>query len=156
MKLFSSLMLLVCAPLALAADGGGYPKERVAQFVVEKLDVTTLPSALRPKHEKGKKTFGDYGFLTQKAEDKESLVESPNGGPRYSLKVLQQSHSGIFVCFAQQSTDENAATLQRVLFVKRKNGGNLLKGRESSREFDGCPAIGGAAADTDSESLYGG
>ena len=141
MKLFGSLIFLVCAPLALAADGGGYPKERVAEFVVEKLDVTSLSSALRLKHEKGKKTFSDYGFVTQKAEDNESVVESPNGA-RYSLKILQQNDSSIFVCFAQRSKDGNATSFQRVLLVKRKNANDLLKGRESFREFDGCPEIG--------------
>jgi hypothetical protein len=154
MKLFGSLMLLVCAPLALAADGGGYPKERIAGFVVEKLDVTSVSWALRLKHEKGKKTFSDYGFVTQRAEGNESLVESPNGGARYSLKVLQQSDSGIFVCFSEQSKDGNPASLQRVLLVKRKNANDLLKGRESFREFDGCPVIGGAG--NGSESSYGG
>jgi hypothetical protein len=144
MKLFGSLMLLVCAPLALAADGGGYPKERVAEFVVDKLDVTSLSSALRLKHEKGKKTFSDYGFVTQKADETEALVESSNGGARYSFKVLQQSDSGIFVCFAQQLKNGNAASFQRVLLVKRKNASDLLKGRESFQEFDGCPAIGAA------------
>jgi hypothetical protein len=144
MKLFGSLMLLVCAPLALAADGGGYPKERVAEFVIEKLDVTTLATALRLKHEKGKKTFSDYGFVTQKAEENEAHIESPNGGARYSFKVLQQNDSGIFVCFAQQSKDGNATSFQRVLLVKRKNSSDLLKGRGSFREFDGCPEIGAA------------
>jgi hypothetical protein len=151
MKLFGSLLLLVCAPFALAANGGAYPNERVAEFVVEKLDVTTLTTALRLKHEKGKKTLSDYGFVTQKAEENEALVESPNGGARYSLKVLQQSDSGIFVCFAQQLKDGSAASLQRVLLLKRKNPNDLLKGRESFREFDGCPVIGS----TDGGSSYG-
>jgi hypothetical protein len=152
MKLFGSMMLLVCAPLALAGNGAGYPKERVAEFVVEKLDVTTLPSALRPKHEKGKRTFSDYGFVTQKAEANEFFVESPNGGARYSLKVLQQSNSGIYVCFAQESKDGSGTSLQRVVLLKRKNESDLLKGREAFREFDGCPVIGGA----ESGSSYGG
>jgi len=148
MKLFGSLMLLVCAPLALAGNGAEYPNEHVAAFAVEKLDVTTLPSALRPKHEKGKKTFSDYGFVTQKAEENESLVEAPNGGARYSLKVLQQSDSGIYVCFALQSKDGSAASFQRVVLLKRKSASDLLKGRESFREFNGCPEIGGAGGDS--------
>jgi hypothetical protein len=41
-----------------------------------------------------------------------------------------------------------------VLLVKRKNANDLLKGRESFREFDGCPVIGGAGSG--SESSYGG
>ncbi len=31
-------------------------------FVVEKLDLASLPSTFRPKKEKGKKTFADYRF----------------------------------------------------------------------------------------------
>jgi hypothetical protein len=37
-------------------------KIKVAEFVVETLDVTALPPAIRPNREKGKKTFGDYGY----------------------------------------------------------------------------------------------
>lgn len=143
MKLFGGVMLLVCAPLALAANGGGYPAERVAEFVVEKLDVTTLPEALRPKHEKGKKTFGDYGFVTTKAGGDESLMVSPGGGARYTLKVLQKSDAGIYACVAQESKDGSAASFQRVVLLQRHHANELLKGRESFREFDGCPAIGG-------------
>jgi len=152
MKLFGSLMLLVCAPLALAANGGGYPTEGVAEFVAEKLDVTTLPAAVGPKHEKGKKTFGDYGFVIRKAEGSESLIESANGGARYSVKVLGHSDSGIYVCFAQESQEGNAASFQRVLLLKRNHPNDLLKGREAFREFNGCPAIGGA----EESSSYGG
>ena len=151
MKLFGSLMLLVCAPLAMAANGGGYPTERVTEFVVESLDVTALPEALRPKHEKGKKTFGDYGFVVQKVEDNKSIIESPKGEARFSLKVLQQSDSGIYACMAQASKDGNAASFQRVVLLKRHHANELLKGREAFREFNGCPVIGGV----DTGSSYG-
>ena len=43
------------APLAMARENPSYPREKFAAFVVEKLDVTTLPSAYRPKKENGKK-----------------------------------------------------------------------------------------------------
>ena len=52
-------MALACAPVALAGNGAAIPKENVAEFVSKKLDVTTLPSKIRPKPDKKKKTFGD-------------------------------------------------------------------------------------------------
>jgi hypothetical protein len=67
MKLFFGMIGLACGSLALANSNVPYPKENVAQFVVEKLDVTTLPFSIRPKPEKRKKTFGDYGYVTRRA-----------------------------------------------------------------------------------------
>jgi len=65
MRLFCGAVALPCVPMALAGNNVSYPKEKVAEFVVEKLDVTTLPSAIRPKPEKRKKTFGDCGYVTR-------------------------------------------------------------------------------------------
>ena len=47
------------APLGTARENAAYPNEKLAAFVLEKLDVTSLPSSYRPKQEKGKKTFAD-------------------------------------------------------------------------------------------------
>jgi hypothetical protein len=38
--------------LALARNGAAYPKEKVAEFLVEKLDVTTFPPEIRPSRKK--------------------------------------------------------------------------------------------------------
>lgn len=59
MKLKFVIAALLCATLAIAEDKAAYPKENVPQFVLEKLDVTSLPSMFRPRKEKGKKTFAD-------------------------------------------------------------------------------------------------
>jgi hypothetical protein len=80
MKVMSGVFLLVCMPVAVPKSDEAYPKERVAEFVVERLDVTSIPSAIRPKREKRKKTFGDYGYVTRKLADNKALVEAPQGG----------------------------------------------------------------------------
>ena len=142
MKLFCGVIALACVPAALAGNNVPYPKENVADFVVKKLDVTTLPSAIRPKPEKGKKTFGDYGYAAHQLDEKEALVETTPGGSQIKVRILEQKSSGIYVCV--QGPGENAASgqIQRVYFLKLKNANGLLKGRESWKEFDGCPAIG--------------
>ena len=142
MKLFCGVMALACVPAALAGNNVPYPKENVAEFVVKKLDVTTLPSPIRPKPEKGKKTFGDYGYATRQMDEKEALAERTPGGLQINVRILEQKSSGIYVCV--QGPGENAASgqTQRVYFLKLKNANGLLKGRESWKEFDGCPAIG--------------
>ena len=61
MKLLYGSVVLVCAPFVVAGDDAVYPTEKVAAFVFEKVDVTSLPSAIRPKTIRGKKTFSDYG-----------------------------------------------------------------------------------------------
>ncbi len=56
-KVLLGVVALSYALSAVAANEAVYPKEKVAAFVVEKLDLTSLPSAFRPKKEKGKKTL---------------------------------------------------------------------------------------------------
>ena len=155
MKLFCGVLALACVPVALARNNSAVPTEKVAEFVVEKLDVTTLPSSIRPKPEKKKKTFGDYGYTTRRVEEKETLVEATPGGAQIKIRILEQKGSEIYVCV--QGTGKNASSgkIQRVFLLKIKDADGLLKGRESWKEFDGCPAIGGADSDSASGG-YGG
>ncbi len=149
-KLLSLVVALSYAPLVVAGDEVAYPKENVAAFVVEKLDLTSLPSAFRPKKEKGKKTFADYGFTAQTVNENEAVVEAAGGGTRLALKVLDQKSSGIYVCVAEPGENGSKAKTQSVLLLKRKDSKALLKGRESFREFAACPAIGGSDSSSNS------
>ena len=144
MRLFCGVMMLTCSGVAmLAGNNAPYPKEKVAEFVVEKLDVTTLPPAIRPKREKGKKTFGDYGYATRQVDEKEALVEAAPGGAQISIRILEQEASGIYVCAGNTAKDESNGHIQRALLLKLKESSGLLKSRESSKEFNSCPVIGG-------------
>ena len=51
-KVLLAVAALSYAPLLMAGNEAAYPKEKVAAFVVEKLDLTSLPSEFRPKKEK--------------------------------------------------------------------------------------------------------
>jgi hypothetical protein len=142
MKLICGLIALACVPAALAGNNVPYPKENVAEFVVEKLDITTLPSAIRPKSEKTKKTFGDYGYVTRQQDDKDGVVEAPPLGTPINIHILEQKSSGIYVCVQGQSKNADSSQIQIVYLLKLKKATGLLKGGESWKEFDGCPAIG--------------
>ena len=142
MKLLCGVMALACVPVALAGNNVPYPKENVAEFVVERLDVTTLPSTIRPKPEKRKKTFGDYDYVTRQLDEKEALVETTPGGSQIDIRILEQETSGIYVCIEGPGKNASSGQIQRVFLLKLKNANGLLKGRESSKEFDGCPVIG--------------
>jgi hypothetical protein len=143
MKIMIGTIALACAPLALAGNNGAYPSEKVASFVVQQLDATTLPSELRPKHEKGKKTLGDYGYVTQNVDETSAVVDSAQGSSQFTLRILERTKSGIYVCVNGNTPNAGDANFQRVLVLKRKDSGGLLKSRESGKEFGGCPAIGG-------------
>jgi len=155
MKLFYGLLALACVPVALARNNAAIPSEKLAEFVVEKLDVTTLPSAIRPKPEKKKKTFSDYGYVTRQLDEKQVVVEATSGGSQISIRVLEQKASEIYVCVGGPGKNASSGQIQRVFLLKLKNADGLLKGRESWKEFDGCPAIGGADSDSQA-SAYGG
>jgi hypothetical protein len=150
LKLAWVVAVLSCAPLAIAADKAAYPTENVVQFVVEKLDVTSLPSAFRPKKEKAKKTFADYGFSSH---ENHAIIEAAGGAERLVIKVLDQTSKGIYVCFADPGQNGGEPKTQSVVHLKRKDPNALLKGRESFREFAACPVIGRTDSAADS---YGG
>jgi hypothetical protein len=143
-KAVLAIVALSYAPLGLAGNKAEYPNEKVAEFVVEKLDVTSLPSAFRPKKEKGKKTFADYGFTVQTVAETEAVIEAAGGAKRLAIKVLDQKSSGIYVCVAEPGENGGQAKTQSVLLLKRNDPSALLKGRESFREFAACPVIGGS------------
>ena len=143
-KLVLALAALSYAPLVVAGNEDAYPREKVAAFVVEKMDLTSLPSAFRPKKEKGKKTLADYGFTAQTVNETEAVIEAQGGVRRLAIKVLDQKSSGIYVCVAELGENGGETKMQSVVLLKRKNPSALLKGRESFREFPACPAIGGS------------
>jgi hypothetical protein len=139
-----AIVALSYAPLGVAGNKAEYPNERVAEFVIEKLDVTSLPSTFRPKKEKGKKTFADYGFTVETVDETEAVIEAAGGVKRLAIKVLDQKPSGIYVCLAEPGENGGQAKAQSVLVLKRNDPSALLKGRESFREFAACPVIGGS------------
>jgi hypothetical protein len=139
-----AIFALSYAPLGVAANKAEYPNEKVAEFVIEKLNVTSLPSTFRPKNEKGKKTFADYGFTVQTVNENEAVVEAAAGVRRLAIKVLDQKSSGIYVCVTEPGESGGQAKTQSVLVLNRNNPRALLQGRESFREFAACPVIGGS------------
>jgi hypothetical protein len=143
MKILCGVMILASASVALARNSApAYPTAKVAEFVVEKLDATTLPYSMRPKKIKGQKTFSDYGYVTRQVDEKEALVEAAPGR-RVAIRVLAQEESGIYVCIDGVGKNASDGRIQRVLFLQWKGLDGLLKGRESSRDFNSCQAIGG-------------
>jgi hypothetical protein len=143
-KVLLAVVALSYSPLAVAGNEAAYPKENVAAFVVEKLDLTSLPSEFRPKKERGKKTFADYGFTAQRIDENEAIIEAAGGVRRLAIKVLDQKSSGIYVCVREPGENGGDTKAQSVVLLKRKNPNALLKGRESFREFAACPVIGGS------------
>jgi hypothetical protein len=148
MKIMLGVMLLACVPVAVAEIHYSYPTENLADFVVKKLDVASMPPAIRPKLARGKTTFGDYGYTAQKIDEKEALLKVPAGSSQIAISILEANPAGIYVCVNGQAKNQSGSRVQRVLLLKAKNADGALKGREASKEFDGCPAIGSATTDS--------
>src|ERR1700747_3845124 len=87
-KVVLAIVALSYAPLGVAGNKAEYPNERVAEFVIEKLDVNSLPSTFHPKKEKGKKTFSDYGFTVQRVDETEAVIGPLGGGRGLTITVL--------------------------------------------------------------------
>jgi len=152
MKALYAAVALAIVPGVLSANDATYPSEKVAAFVVERLDATTLPQPIRPKHEKGKKTLAEYGFVPREVQEKEAVLSGGQDGREIGIRILEQNASGIFACVQGRSQSSNE-DFQRVLLIKHESKGSLLKTRESFRDFAGCPAIGNTDGGSDS---YGG
>jgi hypothetical protein len=152
-KVLLTILILSYVPLGMAGNKTEYPNEKVAEFVINKLDVTSLPSGFWAKKVKGKKTFADYGFATQTLNDNEAVVEAADGVRKLAIKVLDQKSSGIYVCIGAPGVNGVDTKTQSVVLLKRKDSNALLKGRESFREFAACPVIGGSDS---SRNAYGG
>jgi hypothetical protein len=144
MKMMVAVMILASLPVTAAKNNVAYPNGKLAEVVVEKANIRSFPEAIRPKLTKGKKTFSDYGYVTQKIDDREAVVRAPQGGSEIALSVLEQSQAGLYVCVSGKTQDQNSARIQRVYLLKTNSADGLLKGREASKEFDACPVLGGA------------
>src|SRR6267143_2745307 len=128
-KAVLAIVVLSYAPLGVAGNKAEYPNVKVAEFVIEKLDVTSLPSTFRPKKEKGKKSFADYGFMAQTMDENEAVMEAQGGVRRLAIKILAQKTSGIYVCLAEPAENDGKPKNQSVLLlVKRNDPSVLLKG----------------------------
>jgi hypothetical protein len=153
MKVLCGILALACVSTAEAGNNAPLPKDDVTGFVAAKLDVTTLPSSIRPKPRASKKTFSDYGYATQQTDGKQNLVEATPDGAQISITILEQNASAIYACVQASRQTPAGGSVQRVVLLKLKNADGFLKGRESFKEFSGCPVLGGASGSGDS---YGG
>jgi len=141
-ELILATALLGYIPSAIAGEKVSYPAERVAAFVVDNLDATSLPPVFRAKKEKGKKTFAEYHYTTQKLDETKALLQPSTGEPALAISILEKTSSGIYACMATVAQDGGAPTAQSVVLMKRKESSALLKVHDSWREFASCPAIG--------------
>jgi hypothetical protein len=154
MKMLCGMIALATASVAVANNTASFPKGEVTKLVVEKLDVTTLPSGIHPKRDHKKKTFSDYGYTTNSLDENQAVVATPEG-TQINIKLLEQKSSGVYVCVAGPGEKAGSGKIQRVFLVKLKNSDSLLKGRESWKEFDACPVMGGTDHDSTADA-YGG
>jgi hypothetical protein len=152
MKLLYAVAVLGLASSALARTNEMNLTEKVMGFVVDKLDVTTLPSTIRPKHQKAQKTFSDYGYTTRQFDENEAIIEPTPSGPQINIRVLRREATGIYVCVAGTQKNTSEQRIQRVLFLKLRNSNGLLKSTESLKEFSSCPEIGGSDNDSGASS----
>ena len=122
-------------------------------MVLEKLAITSLPDAYRPKKEKGKQTLADYGYTTESHADGSVVVKAPNGGQSFSMRILDDRGTEAYACIAESAPSGDNPKIQSVIRLKRKGADAFWKARESFREFASCPAIGSSEPDA---SAYGG
>ena len=135
MKIISGVLALATASVAMANKTASIPKDEVTKYVVENLDVTTLPSGLRPKRDHEKKTFRDYGFVVSSLEESKAIVATP-AGTRVNIAILQQKSSEVYVCVAGSASSAPGDQLQRVFL-------NQGQGQGHGQTFEGPGIVEG-------------
>lgn len=145
------LVAFACASGALANDAPPYPRARVAEFVVETLDATSLPSPFRPKQKGGGKTLTNDGYTVETLGENEAMLKAPGKAANISIRILEESEKGIYACMTTEARSFLEPEEQRVMLLRRKNSSALLNARPSWREFDSCPVIGGFPTNTAGE-----
>jgi hypothetical protein len=136
------IVMLLSFVVTTASDTASlYPKEHLAQFVSEKLDVTGFPSSIGPRRTKGKYTFKDYGFVVRRVTEKEAVLEEEDGSWRFRVSILERTDAGIFVCLEDQALNGGSYHAQSVLFLDRSDEQSLLKGHATKTTFKDCPAF---------------
>jgi hypothetical protein len=140
-KVLLAVLFLSYVPLCLAGNKAEYPNEKIAKFVIDKLDVTSLPPGFGPRKAKGRKTIADYGFTAQTYNDNEAVMEG-DGLKKFAIKILDENSSGIYACIGAPGVNESGTKTQSVILLRMKDSNALLKGRETFREFAACPVLG--------------
>jgi hypothetical protein len=142
-RVLLAILFLSYVPLGVAGNKAEYPNEKIAKFVIDKLDVTSLPPGFWTKKVKGKKTIADYGFTVQTLNENEAVINT-DGVRKFAIKILDEKSSGIYTCIGTPGVNESGTKTQSVILLRMKDSNALLKGHESFREFAACPVLGGS------------
>jgi len=118
MKLLYGAVVLACAPFVVAGNDAVYPTKKVAAFVFEKVDLTSLPSAIRPKPVRGKKTFSDYGYVAGELGEKSSLLEPPQGASKISIEVFGSTEIWDLRMCEQSNDEQNRRAVPTSIFAE--------------------------------------
>jgi hypothetical protein len=141
-------MMSIAAVAVLSATTGSVRisaanrDQSTTETIVGNIDATSLPAAYRPKKEKGKKTFVEYGYTAETRADGSIVLRATAGAQGLSVRILDDSGTEAYACISEPESTSGEPKTQSVIHLKRKVGGGLWKARESFREFASCPAIG--------------
>jgi len=108
------------------AEEIGFPSERSAQFVVERLDVTSFPNSMGPRREQGKTTLLDYGYgIVTYHGEKDVVLKSQERDWTIGVTVLSQGESGAVICWTDKAENGGSYNVQTALKVRLEANGRL-------------------------------
>jgi hypothetical protein len=116
-----------------------YPTRNLAQFVIDKLDLTSFPSSIGPRRAEGKASFQDYGAFPRKVSEDEADLALKDESWWYRIAILKRTDSDIFACFEDRATYPARYHTQNVLWLLRPDSQSMLNAEISKIAFDDCP-----------------
>jgi hypothetical protein len=135
MKYLVLIALFIVSP-AYASDVS-LPEDNWAQYVVDHLDLTSTPSLLMARREKGKKTFKDYDFLPTKITDNTASLEETDKSWSFYMTILGHSDDKLTICLLDKEEKEGGHYAQTALELTQ-DGTGFLKATKPEINLPDC------------------
>lgn len=138
---FPGLSVVLMVTALVAGEAPRYPKDKLAQFVIDKLDVTSFGNSIGPRRESGKTSFRDYGVVARTVKDNEAHLEEADGNWNFYITILKRTDSGIYICFEDRGAFPSTYHTVGPLLLTRPDSKSLLKAAQTKAAFKNCPVF---------------
>jgi hypothetical protein len=111
------------------------------QDIVKKLDVSSFPSSLGPRLEKGKTHFADYGFQVVHSDTSTARLEQP-GKWAFQLRTMASgggNGAGISVCLEDRALGGGTYHAQSALVLQPSPDQKSFVAKKAPTPLKDCP-----------------
>ena len=106
---------------------------------MQHLDVNSFPDSVRPKIEKNKYSFSDYGLFTAKMDENSAQLLDKNKNWYYGVKILNTDAEGkTLLCLQKKALNGGSYNVQQPVSIYRDVTSEFLKVSRTKVEHPDC------------------